>query len=369
MLEVAGVILFLYISLLLLMIYEINKTNEIAYQKIITPKQKFSILIPFKNEEKNLGPLIYSLNQLKYPKQNFEVIFINDHSTDNGAKIIKNKTKVPYLILDSYKKSLAPKKEALEKGIEYAEFDFIITTDADCIVPQNWLLSYNQFIQQKKPKMILGPVKYKNSKKILEQFQLLEFLSLQAFTIGSLKLGYPFLSNGANLGFEKESFIKLGGYKGNKHIASGDDVFLLEKFRKRFPDKIYFLKSPEAIVETLPQEHWKQLYNQKLRWASKSKEIKNVFGQMVGGIILAVNLLGLFLLFLFWYNPLIWLSYWGIKLLFDLIFIFYVNKFYQNKINYNNLIISSLLYPLYSLIILMGLVQKKYTWKDNKYTA
>ena len=362
--------IFLAYFLLLLIIYIGYKKSKILSWKVFPPvKQKFTILIPYKNEEKNLAPLIHSLNKLNYKPENFEVLFINNNSTDNGTKLIKEKIRIPHRLLDSTKESTSPKKEALEIGMKEAKFNFIITTDADCEVPENWLQAFNSLIQDKKPKMILGPVKYKNEITFIGQFQIIEFLGLQAFTVGSLELGYPFLSNAANLGFEKESFFMLGGYEGNKHIASGDDVFLMEKFKNAYPNDIHYLKSEEAIVQTETQDNWDSLFNQKIRWASKSKAIKNRFGQISGGIIVLTNFFSLILYALIWFYPLFGLGLLGTKFLFEILLTYQTNNFFENKIKFNYFIISFLSYPFYSVLIILGLNKKKYIWKGNKYNT
>jgi len=369
MFELISGIFIAYFLLLLIIYLGYKKSKTLSWEAFPPVKQKFSILIPYKNEEKNLLPLIKSLNNLNYLPEDFEVLFINNNSTDNGTLLIKEHINIPHRLLDSNKPCASPKKEALEMGIKEAKFDFIITTDADCEVPEKWLQTYNLLIQDKKPKMILGPVKYKNDNTFIGQFQIIEFLSLQAFTIGSLELGFPFLSNAANLGFEKEFFFMLGGYEGNKHIASGDDVFLLEKFNNAYPNDIYYLKSKEAIVQTGAQGNWHSLFNQKIRWASKSKEIKNRFGQISGAIIVLTNLFTLFMYVLIWFYPLFSISLLGTKFLIDFLVVNHTKKFFKNTINFFYFILSFFTYPLYLIILLFGLTQKIYIWKGNKYNT
>jgi cellulose synthase/poly-beta-1,6-N-acetylglucosamine synthase-like glycosyltransferase len=358
-----------YYSILLLMIYGNWKDQIIYINKYPKKKQHFSILIPFKNEEKNLEELIDSLNKIKYPQNKFEIIFINDHSIDNGEKIIKKQTIVPYQILKNSSRGLSPKKEALETGINKAQFDYIVTTDADCRVSPYWLEELNAQIQKKHPKMILGPVKYADKKDFLNQFQIFEFISLQAFTSGSQSIGFPFLSNGANLAFDKKSFIEVEGYKGNKHIASGDDIFLLEKFRKRFKKEIVYLKSKNAIVITKPSQTWKKLYQQKIRWASKSKKIKNSFAQVTGASLFLTNLAQIIVYGMLWFNPIFFILILSSKWILEYILIKQANKLLNNKLFIKYFLASLIIYPFYMFYVANGTMQKKYTWKGNKYNT
>lgn len=366
MIELAIFISTIYFLMLLSIIYAAQRTKEYKITRNNIPKKGFSILIAFKNEAANLKPLINSLNKLSYPLSDFEVIFINDHSSDKGKNIIEKNVEVPYQLLDSQSIKKSSKKEALETGVKHARFEYILTTDADCEVPKKWLSAYNHLIQEKKPKMILGPVKYRDGRSFIEQFQIIEFLSLQAFTMGSLKMGSPFLANGANLCFEKKSFLEVNGYYGNKHIASGDDIFLLEKFRKAYKEKILFLKSSDAIITTYAQKNWNSLLHQKLRWASKSRKTNNLMGLSVGIIILFTNLFSLLLYFFLWINP-FFLLFYASKFIIDWFLIRQINTFYKNQLFLKAFIYSYLVYPFYTFLIILTLYKKNYIWKDNKY--
>ncbi len=368
MLEIPAFFIGLYILLIIWVIFEMTKIKTENFDKI-PPAKKFSILIPFRNEEKNLKKLVDSLNHLNYPSSLFEVIFINDRSTDQGEKIIHQNIHVPYQLISIRKKNTSPKKEALEKGINLAKFPYIITTDADCILPENWLMEYNGKWREKNTKMILGPVKYSDKPSFINQFQILEFLSLQAFTMAGVACGNPFLSNGANLSFLKKAFQQVDGYTGNKHIVSGDDVFLTEKFRKNFPGEIKFLKSPGAIVNTHAQPDRKNLFQQKIRWASKSSKIKNPMNQLMGFVILTGNFSLLYLFFLLPFSPLSVFILFFLKILFDWLLVSKTNNFYQNHLKTKYFLLTELTYPFYLLWIVWGMKKKNYTWKGNKYNT
>ena len=119
--------------------------------------------------------------------------------------------------------------------MESTSFDWIVTTDADCVMGSDFLRAYDQFLTLHTTKIVAGPVVCVADDSFLQGFQALDFLSLQGSTMGgfggrdSILLVRPFMCNGANLCYDKKAFLDLGGYEGNKDIASGDDVFLLEK--------------------------------------------------------------------------------------------------------------------------------------------
>src|SRR5690625_4749121 len=178
----------------------------------------FSILIPFHNEEKHLPQLCESLSKLKYPTHLFELIFIDDFSTDQSVSLIKN-FNFPDLfsvkVLSSVKKSAAPKKDALQIGISQARFNWIVTTDADCVCPELWLKAINDFIETHHPKMICGPVLVVSNNDEIQELQQMENLSLQFVTRAAIGWKKPIMANGANLIYRKDAFYECGGFEGN----------------------------------------------------------------------------------------------------------------------------------------------------------
>ncbi len=355
---VGAMILFIYAVFVLWLIWGIVKTQTFQIERSFKPQTTFSIIIPFKNEVQNLGALYHSLQKLDYPNDLFEVLMINDHSTDASTDMVRRFNEVKLLTNTGQ-----GKKKALQTGILQSKFSWIVTTDADTVLPENWLKILDAFIQQYKPKMVLGLVNFFDDSRFITQFQQIEFLILQALTMAGLKAGKPFLANGANLAFTKEVFEQVGGYKGNAHIASGDDVFLLEKIHRKYPDKICFLKSQQAIVQTHAMSSWRHLWQQKIRWAAKTKHIKNTLAWLSGLLILSVQLT---VLWAFWhYKPYAWFI--AGKLFLDALLLVVVNRFYKARIHPIYFILSFLWYPFYFIVTALGAYRGKYIWKGQSY--
>lgn len=257
------------------------------------PNIKFSLIVPFRNEAENLPRLLTSLRKLNYPTSHFEILFVNDDSEDASQEIILAEladTSISFEIFQNQRYSNSPKKDAISLAIKKAEFDWIATTDADCSVPRIWLLLLSEFIDQHKPKMVCGPVLFETDSTLLRQFQFWDGMSLQAATIAGFGWKTPVLNNAANLAFKKNAFFEVNGFEGNNHLASGDDVFLMEKFKKLYPDRIHYIKNSEAAVVTQPVDSLKKLVMQRIRWASKTSKNKNIRTRLLGSIVFLGNI-------------------------------------------------------------------------------
>lgn len=279
---------FSYLILILLLAIGVKKLKVFGGFKV-DQQNSFSIIVPFRNEADNLISLLESFKNIQYPTEHFEIILVNDASADTSVQIVESfivaHPTIQIKLLHNDLKAISPKKEAIEIAIKTAKFEWIITTDADCIVPHLWLQSLNEFITSSNCDMVVAPVVFTTDHTFLQDFQQLDFLSLMGATQGGFGIGFPFLCNGANLCYSKAVFNEVGGFEGNTTIASGDDIFLMEKFLKRNPSSLKYLKSVDAIVQTQPQKTIKEFINQRIRWASKTTAYENNSGKLVGIIV------------------------------------------------------------------------------------
>ena len=367
------IIVLCYGALIIALCIGFNKVKEFT-ASVETPKTKFSIIIPFRNEENNLTELLNSLSLINYPKELFEILMINDDSDDDSIKIIEmSKTRysnLPILILENQRESASPKKDAIKTAINKSRFDWIITTDADCIVPKNWLQALDAFIQTHQPKLIAAPVTYPNGNSFLEQFQLFDFLSLQAATIGGFGLNKPFLCNGANLCYQKSAYFEVNGFEGNAHIASGDDIFLMEKIKNKFPNGVQFLKSKDAIVYTKPQSTLKSLISQRVRWAAKTSSVNTTFTKLLGIIVFLINFLLVLTVFMVLAKSVLWqhlLFLFMVKLVLDLFLLLKAFLLFKQPSNVPLYLLSSICYPFFSMFVVMLSFNKGYHWKNRKF--
>lgn len=381
-----SILFYSYIICILAFVFGFNKVKEFK-NKTAEERTAFSVIISFRNEEKNLPNLLESISQLAYSNELVEFIFVDDTSTDNSIEIIKNfidyqversRNLQPhdsargdnFIIIKNERTSNSPKKDAITIALNQAKNNWIITTDADCVVPKNWLRTIDTFIQQNNCNMVVAPVSYKSSATFLHQFQRLEFMSLQATTIGSFGLKIPFLSNGANFIYKKNIFKKVNGFENNNSIASGDDVFLLEKFLNFDKRKVKYLKSKDAIVETFPVDSVSELVHQRVRWASKTANYNLIFGKIIGVLVLAGNTVLAILPLLLFFNLLsfqTFISSFLLKLFSDYILLERMSIFENKKIDFITYFKSSILYPYFTLFIFIKSFSSNYKWKKRTF--
>ncbi len=349
------------------------KKVPVFSSKEVKPKTRFSVIIPFRNEAENLPNLLKTIEQLNYSPHLFEVIFINDASEDISEKIILTaieNSRFSMKLFQNNRVSASPKKDAISEAIKNSNFEWIVTTDADCELKKKWLKTLDAFIQRNNLVMICGPVIYENNGSFIENFQQLDGLSLQVVTIGSFCFNNPLLSNGANLAYSKNAFLKVNGFEGNNHIASGDDIFLLEKMKKAFSDQVQFLKSEEAIVSTKPQKSWKNAINQRIRWASKTSKQKNNASLLLGMLVFFVNISVLAIPFLMIYNSenfIFYTTFFCFKIITDYLVIQQTGAFFKVKFSLYNFILQTIVYAIITLLVVMGSLRGNYSWKGRRF--
>jgi cellulose synthase/poly-beta-1,6-N-acetylglucosamine synthase-like glycosyltransferase len=260
-----------------------------------------------RNEEDNIGACLGSLARQSYPKDLYEVIVINDHSTDRTWEILNN-ARFPGMSFSALEldcpgnRVKAYKKLAIEKGIFAAKGDLIVTTDADCVFQADWLKTLGSFYEETGAKFIAAPVRIGGNQDLvngpepvgnhsfLSIFQTLDFITLQGITGASVYKKFHSMCNGANLAYEKKAFFEVDGFRDIDHIPSGDDMLLMHKICKKYPGQAFFLKSRQAIVSTGAETSWRGFVNQRIRWASKADSYDD---HRVFRVLLSVYMLNL----------------------------------------------------------------------------
>lgn len=242
-----------------------------------------SVIIAARNEAHNIPGLVSSLKNLQYPPDLFEVIVIDDNSSDQTLSLLEEARQdfpnlvVRQLLLNEEAGDEMPayKKRAIEAGIAEARGSLMVTTDADCRFNPLWLQRIAGFHQQSGAFCFAAPVVIEPGLSLLSLFQALDFMVLQGITAAAVHQKLHMMCNGANFIYTRKVFYEVNGFKGIDNIPSGDDMFLMHKIFDKYPEQVLYCKDPDAIVTTAPAGNWKEFFQQRIRWASKSVHYKD----------------------------------------------------------------------------------------------
>ena len=336
---------------------------------------KVSVIVSVRNEEENIQTLLSCLKNQDYPKDFFEVIILDDFSTDSTVNCVKNVLssnnlkEANFTLIEAEVSDVQGKKAMITKGIEIANGTFIITTDADCQMNRKWISSVVSYYNETQSKLIIGPVCFNERKGIFSKIQELEFLSLIATAAGSAKFNIPIMCNGANLAFEKSLFSELLPFSKKPHIASGDDQFLLIETKKRYPKSISFLKSKDAIVFTDSQKTIMSFVKQRIRWVSKSVHYHDMWLYFVSFLVFFFNFSTLITLIgsIFYHDIFIYaLILLIFKTIFDFPILMGISHYFDRKKTMLYYLPTQILVIIYTSFIGIAGNLIKVKWKDRK---
>lgn len=352
-------------------------------QEIFPFQEKITVLIPVRNEAKTIQLLLEDLNNQSFPTQQFEVIVLDDYSTDETASIVGAFMPHAHFSLRIFQPTqtnlsrYSPKKQAITQGVEAALGTIILTTDGDCRVGPQWIEAYARFYAQTNAVFVAGPVTFSTPithsvvRKITTWVQIVEFASLIGSGACAIAIKKPNMCSGANLSYKKDAFEVVNGYQGNEEIASGDDEFLLHKMAIQFPNNYYFIKEQKAIVETTAHQNWMSFYHQRKRWASKWKSYQSVVPTLLAIFIFWVNISSLYVLMNGLVGGFISVSSYFllVRWFIEYVFLALVLRFLNKSTGILYILFVQLIYPFY--VLFFGIVAQKkspYIWKERSMT-
>lgn len=355
-------ICFLYITLILVFIIGWDKISIFVPTSTLTSIHTITVVVACKNEELHLPKLLSCLAQQSY--QNFELILVNDHSTDNTLKIMKS-VEGAFLNIKIIDSDGFGKKAALKEGIECAKGNLIVTTDGDCLPSFHWLETISSYYKKHPADLIICPVRLANSDSFYMGLQLFEFTSLVASGAAATGVGMPILCNGANLAFTKKAWLNSQADL-RFDEQSGDDVFLLQSIKKR-GGVVRFLKSESAFVVTKAASSISDFIKQRGRWAAKAPAYTDWQLIFTACIVLSISALLLSLTILALYDttflPLLTIAF-SVKLLADTTFLYSIHNFFQLQNVWFYSILLSIVYPFYIVFVaVFALFFKPKIWK------
>ena len=233
-------------------------------------KIQLSVIIAAKNEENNLDQLFIALENQNYPKDKFEIIFVDDNSTDGTfarAEEFSNRFHNFHLI-KAEQKNLPAKKGALELGIGLSRFPFLLFTDADCSPQTNWLNTFSEKFSENFDLMFgLAPLRFKNS--FANHYFCFENFRTTVLTSTSAWFKLPYSAASRSLGIKRNVFNKLGGFTNTLQALGGDDDLLIREAVKN-NCKFGSVAAEDSLVFSNAQENFSNYFSQKRRHTATS---------------------------------------------------------------------------------------------------
>lgn len=319
-----------------------------------------SIVIAAKNEEENLHILFESLKKLSYPKEKYEIIFINDNSLDNSKKIAESflSELINLKVIDAVNKKYPGKKGAIDTGIKNAKYTIIAVTDADCFPSENWLKIISSSLI--KNDLFVGLSPFIQRENLVNEISSFENFRNSMLGIWFHNLGFIFSATARNLAFKKELYFNINGFNGISKTLSGDDDLFIQKAVKN-NYKVFYSTAKQGAVYSNSETDFENYFKQKKRHLStipfysfKIKFLLFLFHYL--------NIAMLFTFFVGFFAPYYFILP-VIKFSTDLI----TNKYFQNKFGYNFRINKLLvLIPIYEIFLIINYFQSKFgkvNWK------
>lgn len=358
----------LYVMSLFFLLFLWNKHK--AINPTYNRESKVSVLIPFRNEQENLPHILNSISALSFAP--LEVVFIDDHSHDGSQMLLADFLQNPHISPQAIKVITSKgigKKAAITSGLEEAGGDIIFTTDADCDLPVNWIESMLLGFENSHVQLVAGTVMSKEKAGFFSDFQQIEWASILLVTKAGFELRSPIMCSAANMAYRKSAFLEVEGYRGNEHMMTGDDEFLLKKITKRFGSKsTVYSNDFHGLVFTQPQETWGSLFSQRSRWASKWRmhgDVSHLLSAVVPVLLQLVFLSSLFLLFQGDFSICVFLFLWTVKIGSERIVLGKVLSDLRIQQGLANFILTSFIHPIFVVGTVVATFFGEKKWKGR----
>lgn len=226
---------------------------------------RFSIIVAARNEAANLQKLLPILLEQRY-EAGYEVIIVLDRCSDASEEILDTYSRIHdhlrKIVIYELPANWTGKKWAIQQGVQQAQYEHLVFTDADCLPTRHWLSSYSKHFQAE-TELVLGLGPYQREVGLLNLFIQFETAYTAFQYIGLAQLGLPYMGVGRNMGYTKAFFQRAGGLDAIATRLSGDDDLLVNAHADPTTTSLMIL--PESRTISVPSSSWKSWFRQKLR--------------------------------------------------------------------------------------------------------
>ena len=278
-------------SLVILLFSSGLRKNKLTPAPVKGNSLKVSVIIPFHNEAENLPFLVRDLLAQSYPKNMYEVVYVDDHSDDGSGSVLDSMVSgIPGFSHLALLPGMSGKKAALYHGIQHASYERLIQVDADCRLGPQFIASHMAFLDKHPSDLVAGLlITSKGKGGFLEAFERLDLMALAGTGAGSFAFGRPMMCSGANLAYSRDLYMETRVFDPVETCESGDDMFLMIGARK-LNRTLAFNTACEACVETAPVPSFRALLSQRIRWGAKSTRYGMADIQMLALLVALTNL-------------------------------------------------------------------------------
>lgn len=348
-----------------------------------------SIIVPVHNAQSTVGATVRALLHQDYPSSRYELIFVDDRSTDETEKEIRDhynrsfssfplpplhtsssaSPSPPLTIIrqEELLPGLTPKKSAITRAIGASRGELIATTDGDCLPPPQWLSTMVGSLGEREV-MVVGQVRFRvsNTDRLWQRLQALDYQAQMVCAAGLVGAGFPINCAGASLLYRKWAFEEAGGFSQWGSLASGDDELLMQAFAKRYP--IGLLTSAQGVVLTAPPPNWKSLWHQRARWSSKVHRYSLSRRLLLGAIFLFYLNLALTPIALLLSSSLApWIVAWSGKLILDGWVLWRGKKLYGDPLSPLLYLLAQAIHPYFILSVSIKGLTGSFNWQEREY--
>jgi len=354
-------IIFLSVFILFIIFLAAGFIKYLYKGSSVSESVDISIITAAKNEAAVIERFVSSVKNLDYPKEKFELILVDDNSSDNTYEIacrsMENQENLRSI--NAGIKTIGAKRGALFKGIQLSRFPYIVVTDADCVPSVEWLkICAGEF--EKGNDFIFGPAPFFKEEGLVNKISIMENIKNQFMSFSLASLGMPYSASARNMGFSKKTFFQIGGYENTLDSLSGDDDLLLREALKN-KIKVSAFYNKNAMVYSSTKKSLKDYIKQKTRHTKSSLyySIKNKI------VLSGWHLLNLFmllsLLLIFVNINFVWLFI--VKIIADILIITVTQQYFTYKFNLAQIFYLDILYELFIIINFFNSIFRKIEWK------
>ncbi len=312
-----------------------------------------SIVICAHNEQANLQKnLPYILNQVyeHNGKPNFEVLVVNDNSTDDSIYMLKDLAKkyeqLNLLNLEQESRNMKGKKFPLSMGVKQAKHEHLLLTDADCLpTSENWLIDMVQPFYNGK-EIVLGYAPYNKEQTGLNRKIRYEtfYAALQYISFALAKI--PYMGVGRNLAYKKSLFNANKGFSKHYHLLSGDDDLFINAVANKKNTAVVISDSSHMFSDAKGSKAaWKF---QKKRHLTTGRYYKFKHKLLLGGLAFSHFFFFLGFIACCFFKPWIWFAL-GV-FMFRWLYVFIIHYLTMRKLNEQDLVSRILYYDIWTLV-------------------